>query len=153
MTPTATPRPGGISTTAWYAVANKNSGKCVDAAAAGTANGTAVQQYACNGSTAQSWQFQTTSGGYYRVVTRGATTQAWDVTGVSTADGATIQLWLYGGGNNQQWLPASEGGNLYHLVNRNSGKCLDVPSASIADGTRLQQWACNSSAAQSFALN
>jgi hypothetical protein len=152
-TPTATATSGGLSTTTWYAVVGRNSGKCVDAAAAGTANGTAVQQYACNGSTAQQWQFKTTSGGYYQVVTRNATTQAWDVSGVSAADGALIQLWAYGGGNNQQWLPVSEAGGSYHFVNRHSGKCLDVPAASTADGVRLQQYTCNGTAAQSFGLN
>jgi hypothetical protein len=152
-TSTPTPRSGGISPTAWYAVTNKNSGKCVAAAASGTANGTAVQQNACNGSFAQSWQFQATSGGYYRIVSRNATSQAWDVTGVSTADGATIQLWLYGGGSNQQWQPVAEAGGYYRFVSRHSGKCLDVPAASTADGARLQQYTCNGTGAQSFALN
>src|SRR5262245_19531854 len=92
--------PTGLTT-----VVAKHSGKCVDARAAATANGTAVQQYACNGSGAQLWQFQATSGGYYRVNSSLNAAQAWDVTGVSTADSAAVQLWAYGGGNNQQWLP------------------------------------------------
>src|SRR4051812_252014 len=62
-----------ISTSAWYSAVNKNSNKCIDAAGSGTANGTAVQQYACNGTSAQNWQFQATSGGYYKVVTRNNT--------------------------------------------------------------------------------
>src|SRR5438128_12682233 len=84
-----------ISGSVWYNVIGKTSSKCVDAAAAGTANGTLVQQYACNGTNAQQWQFQATSGGYYRVNTRGAVSQSWDVAGVSTADGGKIQLWAY----------------------------------------------------------
>jgi chitinase len=124
----------------------------VDAAAAGTANGTVVQQWACNGTNAQSWQFQATSGGYYRVVSRNNAAQAWDVAGVSTADGGKIQLWAYGGGNNQQWLPVAESGGYYHLTARHTGKCLDVPAASTADGVQLQQWTCNGTGAQSFRL-
>ncbi|GHB61106.1 hypothetical protein GCM10010331_56070 [Streptomyces xanthochromogenes] len=137
----------------WVTVAARNSGKCVDAAAAGTADGTAVQQYACNASAAQQWQFQAAGDGYVRVNNRNDASKAWDVTDVSTADSAPIQLWTYGGGANQQWLPVQEAGGAYHFVNRNSGKCLDVPSASTADGARLQQYACNGSAAQSFALD
>lgn len=156
-TPTATPTPtptgtGPISPTAWYRVVNRNSGKCVDARSGGTANGTAVQQYTCNATTAQSYQFQPTSGGYLRINNRANTAQALDVTNVSSADNAPIQLWAYGGGNNQQWLAVAEGGGYYHFVNRNSGKCLDVPGASTANSVQLAQYTCNATAAQSFQL-
>lgn len=133
-------------------VVNNNSGKCVDARAAATANGTAVQQYACNGSAAQQWQFTATDSGYFQVGSQSAPAQVWDDSGVSAADGSLIQLWTYGGGSNQQWLPVAETGGSYHFVNRYSGKCLDVPSASTADSTQLQQYTCNGTAAQSFTL-
>jgi type 1 glutamine amidotransferase len=150
--PTAPPPTGPIDPAAWYSVVNKNSGKCLDARAAGTVNGTAIQQYACNASTAQQYQFATTSGGYTRVNNRGNSAQVLDVTDVSTADNAKIQTWTYGGGNNQQWQPVAETGGYYHLVNRNSGKCLDVPAASTADSVQLVQYTCNGTAAQSFRL-
>lgn len=41
----------------WSTVVNAGSGKCLDARSAATVNGTAVQQYACNNSTAQQWSF------------------------------------------------------------------------------------------------
>jgi Ricin-type beta-trefoil lectin domain len=137
-----------------YPVANKNSSKCVDAAAAGTANGTVVQQYTCNGTNAQLWQFTATDSGYYKVLTANNTAQGWDVTGgtSATGDGVKIQLWTNSGSTNEQWQPISEGGGFYHLVARNSGKCLDVPAASTADAVQLQQWTCNGTAAQSFRL-
>jgi ricin-type beta-trefoil lectin protein len=138
--------------TGWTTVVSNNSGKCVDAAAAASANGTAVQQYACNGTTAQLWQLQATSGGYYRVNNNNNAAQVWDVTDVSTADSAPVQLWTYSSGNNQQWQPVEEANGSYHFVNRNSGKCLDVAAASTADGARVQQYACNGTAAQSFTL-
>jgi hypothetical protein len=144
--------PAAVTSGTTYTVTNSNSGKCVDARAASTANGTAIQQYSCNGTAAQQWQFTATSGGYFQVGSAASTAQTWDVTNVSVADGALIQLWAYGGGNNQQWLPVAESGGGYHLVNRNSGKCLDVPSASTADSTQLQQYTCNGTAAQSFTL-
>jgi hypothetical protein len=136
----------------WYTVVNKTSGKCVDAAAAATANGTAVQQYTCNGTTAQEWQFQATSGGYYRANNNNNAAQAWDVTNVSTANSAPIQLWSYSGGNNQQWQPVQESDGSYHFVNRNSAKCLDTPAASTADSVVLAQYDCNGTGAQSFSL-
>jgi hypothetical protein len=138
--------------TGYTTVVNKGSGKCVDARSAASADGTAVQQYTCNGSTAQNWQLVATDGGYYRVNSNLNAAEAWDVTGVSTADSALIQTWTYSGGNNQQWLPVAEADGAYHFVNRNSGKCLDVPSASTADSVQLAQYTCNGTAAQSFTL-
>jgi hypothetical protein len=141
-----------IDPSVWYPVVNRNSGKCLDARAAGTVNGTAIQQYTCNGSTAQQYQFVPAAGGYVRIANRGNTAQVLDVTNVSVNDNAAIQTWAYGGGANQQWQPVSEGGGYYHFVNRNSGKCLDVPAASSADSVQLVQYACNGTAAQSFRL-
>jgi hypothetical protein len=137
--------PTGLAT-----VVNGGSGKCLDAASAGTANGTAVQQYTCNSSTAQQWTLTTTSDGYVRINNGNAANQVVDVSDNSTVDNALVHLWAYGGGNNQQWLPVDEGAGNYHFVNRNSGKCLDVPSASTADSVQLVQYTCNGSAAQRF---
>ncbi|MFJ4626406.1 MULTISPECIES: RICIN domain-containing protein [unclassified Streptomyces] len=138
--------------TGYTTVVNKGSGKCVDARSAASADGTAVQQYTCNGSTAQNWQLTATDSGYYRVNSNLNGAEAWDVTNVSTADSAPVQLWTYSSGANQQWLPVAEADGSYHFVNRNSGKCLDVPSASTADSVQLAQYTCNGTAAQSFTL-
>jgi endoglucanase len=147
----AAPAEAQISTTTWYSLVNRNSRKCVDAAASGTANGTVVQQWSCNGTNAQNWRFEPTSGGYYKVATRNNAAQAWDVNGVSGSDGAKAQLWSYVGGGNQQWRPEAEGNGYYRFVAAHSGKCLDVPGASTAN-IQLQQWTCNGTGAQSFQL-
>ncbi|MFI5609454.1 RICIN domain-containing protein [Amycolatopsis sp. NPDC051903] len=136
----------------WVTVQAVNSGKCVDAKAAGSANGTVVQQYSCNQTASQVWQFQPTSDGYVRVNSQLNAAQAWDVTNVSKADGGLVQLWSYSNGLNQQWQPVQEASGAYHFVNRNSGKCLDVPGASTADSVQLQQYACNGTSAQSFMI-
>ncbi|MFD3608404.1 pectinesterase family protein [Streptomyces atroolivaceus] len=48
-------------------------------------------------------------------------------------------------------LPAT--GGVYQLVVKKSGKCIDVPGASAADGALLQQWGCTEGAAwQQFTL-
>jgi hypothetical protein len=156
--PTNTPLPtstgGGITPGTWYNVVNQGNGKCVDDQNGSAANGAIVQQWACNTSNAnQQWQFIASSGGYYEVVSHNGSNLAWDVTNVSTADAAPIQLWAYGGGNNQQWQPVALDSTHYKFVNRNSGKCLDVPSASTTDGVQLDQYACNGTGAQSWSLN
>ena len=137
----------------WATVVNKGSGKCVDARGAASADGTVVQQYACNSSQAQQWRFQDTSDGRVQVGNRNGATKVWDVTDVSTADSAPVQLWTYGGDANQQWQAVAEADGAYHFVNRNSGKCLDVPGASAGDSVQVQQYACNGSTAQSFYVN
>ncbi|MFF5226371.1 RICIN domain-containing protein [Dactylosporangium sp. NPDC000521] len=154
--PTSQPPATSIDPTKWYQVINTNSGKCLDGAGWGTANGTALQQWACGaaGATNQQWQFRPTSDGYYQVVNRYAPSLVWDVSGGtgSTGDGTQVHLWSYGGATNQQWLPASLGGGNFRFTARNSGKCLDVRDVSTADGALLQQWSCTGGAAQSFRL-
>lgn len=139
-----------LDPTAWYAVTNRATGKCVDARSAASANGTVVQQYTCNGTNAQRFQFQPTTGGYGRVNSQLNATQVLDVTNVSTAENAPVQLWSYGGGLNQQWQWVTEGGGYYHFVNRNSAKCLTVPGSSTVDSVQLVQAGCTGGANQSF---
>jgi hypothetical protein len=144
---------GGIDPSTWYQVINQNSNKCVDNTDGGTVNGTLVQQWTCfAGSINQGWQFRPTSDGYYQVVARRAPSIVWDVSGVSTGNDAAIHLWSYVGGGNQQWRAEAMGGGFYRFIARHSGKCLDVPRSSTADGVKLVQYDCNGTGAQSFRL-
>lgn len=98
---------GGLDLeTAWYSLTNAGNGTCVDARAAATANGTAIQQYACNGTQAQQFQFRSTDSGYRQAGIRGNPQQVIDVTGVSTADNAPLQLWSYGAGRTSNGCPS-----------------------------------------------
>ncbi|MFG2602797.1 RICIN domain-containing protein [Streptomyces sp. NPDC048514] len=150
LTAAPTPAQAAALPTGFATVVNAASGKCLDAKAAATVDGTAVQQYACNNTTAQQWSFTDAGNGYVRINNRNDTDQVADVADVSTADNAVVHLWTYGGGANQQWLPVDDGGGAFHFVNRNSGKCLDDPAASTADGVQLVQYTCNGTAAQRF---
>ncbi|MET9482256.1 lectin [Streptomyces sp. NPDC006638] len=117
-------------------------GKCVDVAAASSANGTPVQLYDCNGSAAQQWTVGTDG-------TIRALGKCLDVKDGSVADGAQLQIWDCTGANNQKWAtPAA-----LDIVNIQANKCLDVPSANQANGTRLQIYTCNGSAAQKWTVN
>jgi len=142
-----------VSTATWFNVRNQNSGSCVDATGSGTANGTTVQQWACGTQQAnQEWQFQSAGNGIYKVVSRDAQSEVWDITNLGTANGSLLQLWSYAGGQNQQWRPVSVGNGVYKFVGVASGRCLDVPAASTANGVRLEIYDCNGTAAQSFQL-
>jgi aryl-phospho-beta-D-glucosidase BglC (GH1 family) len=145
---------GTINTSSWFNIINANSGLCVDAANSATANGTFVQQWACGAQLLnQEWQLQAQGNGHYSIVNRNAPGEVLDVTGQGTANGSLIQLWSYGGGSNQQWMPVALGNGGYKLVGVGSGRCLDVPAASTANGVHLQIYDCNGTAAQGFSLS
>ncbi len=48
--------------------------------------------------------------------------------------------------------PPPSGAGYFTVVNQYTGKCLDVAAGSTADGAKIQQWACNGSAAQQWRL-
>jgi hypothetical protein len=134
-------------------VVNQNSSACVDATGFGTTNGTPVQQWASgNQQSNQEWQFQPTDSGFFKVVGRGASAEAWDATNFGTSNGTPIQIWQFGGGANQQGQPVSMGNGNFKFVGRASGRCLDVPGASTANGVHLQLYDCNGTGAQSWRL-
>ncbi|MDG4824824.1 glycosyl hydrolase family 18 protein [Asanoa sp. WMMD1127] len=116
-------------------------GKCVDVAAASTANGTAVQLYTCNGTNAQTWTVS--SDGTLRALGK-----CMDVASGSTANGANVQLWDCNGSGAQVWQAQSN----QTLRNPQSNKCLDVRDNSSADGARLQIWDCFAGANQRWVL-
>ncbi len=116
-------------------------GKCVDVAGSQAVNGTAVQLYTCNGSSAQSWTVPGDG-------TLQALGKCLDVTGQGLANGTKIQLWDCNGSGAQQWVAQPDG----HLENPQSGRVLHVPGGSTTDGTRLQIWDANGNAWQVWRL-
>ncbi|MFD4791777.1 glycoside hydrolase family 19 protein [Streptomyces sp. NPDC058459] len=114
-------------------------GKCVDVAAANSANGTPVQLYDCNGTNAQRWS--NPGDGTLRALGK-----CLDVAGGNTADGTPVQLWDCNGTAAQQWaLPAAR-----DIVNPQADKCLDVTGNNSANGTRLEIWTCGGGANQKW---
>ncbi|GLW46633.1 hydrolase [Streptomyces sp. NBRC 14336] len=116
-------------------------GKCVDVAGANPANGTPVQLYDCNGTSAQQWTVG--SDGTIRALGK-----CLDVTGNGTANGSTVQLWDCTGGPNQRWTVTAA----RDIVNPQANKCLDVTGNNPANGTRLQIWSCTGGANQKWTV-
>ncbi|MFI0240504.1 ricin-type beta-trefoil lectin domain protein [Streptomyces sp. NPDC016845] len=116
-------------------------GKCVDVAAANSANGTPVQLYDCNGTTAQQWTVG--SDGTIRALGK-----CLDVTSGGTADGTKVQLYDCNGSAAQKWAVSSAN----DIVNPQANKCLDVTGNSSANGTRLQIWTCSGGANQKWTV-
>ncbi|MCF3136398.1 chitinase [Streptomyces olivochromogenes] len=114
-------------------------GKCLDVAGANSADGTPVQLYDCNGTSAQQWTVGTDG-------TIRALGKCLDVTGNSTANGAKTQLWTCTGGANQKWTVTAA----HDIVNPQADKCLDVTDNSSANGARAQIWSCTGAANQKW---
>jgi hypothetical protein len=119
-----------------------NGAKCVDDSDAGTNNGTAIQIWTCNATSAQSWAWNSGDG------TLRVSGKCMDVTGGGTANATQIQLWDCNGTGAQEWRWRQQS----RLVNPQSGRCLDATGGGTADGTRLQIWDCNDTAAQDWHL-
>ncbi|MGS0683965.1 glycosyl hydrolase family 18 protein [Nakamurella sp. GG22] len=116
-------------------------GKCVDVKASGTANGTGIQLYSCNGTEAQRWT----------VVTDGtlrAIGKCMDVVGSGLVNGTKVQLYTCNATGAQLWRPAADG----TLRNPQSGKCLSVAGTGSANGTPLHIWTCGAKVNQLWRL-
>jgi lysophospholipase L1-like esterase len=114
------------------------SGKCLDVNGGSSADGTAVQIWSCNNTTAQVWT--ASSDGTLRALGK-----CLDVTGAGTANGTPVEVWDCNGGGNQQWQPYNGG-----YRNPVYGRCLDDPASSTTDGTQSVIWDCNGGANQQW---
>jgi cytolysin (calcineurin-like family phosphatase) len=124
-------------------------GKCMDVNGAGSADGTNIQQWTCNGSGAQSFRVDGLGGSLVRLVNPGSG-KCVDVSGAGRADGTNIQLWTCNGTSAQSFELRDAGGGRVEMRNPSSGKCVDVNASGTADGTNIQLWTCNGTGAQLF---
>jgi predicted alpha-1,2-mannosidase len=117
-------------------------GKCVDVDHSGTADGTKIDLYTCNGTNAQNW-----------TVPGDGTLRAFgkciDVTKSGVANDTLVQLYGCNNSGAQEWTYIASTGA---LLNPESGKCLDDPRSTTTDGTQLQIYTCNGGANQRWTL-
>ncbi len=139
------------STEAWYTlnamvgtggsrtgpVVSAATNKCLDVSGSGTADGTKIQIWTCNGTAAQQWTIG--SDGTLRALGK-----CLDVKSSGTANGTIVQLWTCNGTGAQTWSVQTNGS----LVNPQSGRCLDVSGNGTADGTQIHIWDCHGGANQ-----
>ncbi|HEX4788756.1 MAG TPA: lectin [Actinospica sp.] len=116
-------------------------GLCLDDNGAGATNGTKVQIWGCNGSSAQQWTIASNG----TVQTQGG---CLDVSNGGTADGTLVQWYTCNSSGAQVWQVGADNA----LVNPQSGKCLDDPNSTTTAGTQLQLFTCNQTGAQSWTL-
>ncbi|MFC7896603.1 PQQ-dependent sugar dehydrogenase [Streptomyces sp. NPDC057381] len=116
-------------------------GKCLDVDNAGTTDGTAVQLWSCNQSSAQEWTVAADG-------TLRALGKCLDVSGGASADGTRVQLWTCNGTGAQKWAAQPDG----TVRNPQSGKCLDASGGTWNDGTPVHLWTCHTGPNQKWTL-
>ena len=126
-------------------------GSCMDVNGAGTANGTRIPEWTCNGTAAQSFAVDDLGGGWSRIVNTNSN-KCVDAYANATADGTNIQLYDCNGSGAQAWQFVDVGnGNVnVRIVGKTSGKCIDVFKSLTADGTNVQLWTCNGGNCQTW---
>ncbi len=133
-----------------YTITSAFSGKCVDIAAASTANGAQVQQYQCNGTGAQKFAVTNMGQGWYRLINTNSG-KAIDIASASTADGAKVQQYTDNGTGAQRFsIKPGADATTFVIANETSGKCLDVADWSTNDSGKIQQWSCSGNVNQAW---
>ncbi|WP_241741219.1 RICIN domain-containing protein [Streptomyces sp. L2] len=121
-------------------------GKCLDVQGSGKTNGTPVQIYTCNDTSAQRWQVFGDDGGY---ALRNINAQkCLDVKSSDDANGTKIQIWTCNGSAAQRWNFDAHAAS--ELRNAATDKCLDLNS--FANGKDSWLWSCDNSDGQKFRL-
>lgn len=137
-----------------YVIINVNSGKASDVRNGAAGNNAVVQQYSANGTNAQRWFIRDSGAGYYLQSALG--NWVLDLSGGNTANGAAIRLYTPNGTASQLFVVSCSGVTVpvdTAVIIKSAGNAnlvFDVPSASMANGTRIQLYAANGTNAQRF---
>ncbi|GAA4736631.1 hypothetical protein GCM10023263_93880 [Phytohabitans rumicis] len=110
--------------------------RCLDAA--GTADGSNVRLYDCNGTAGQVWRVHDPQSDGRFALRNPTSGRCLDITGAATANGADTQLYACNG-QVQQWWQRQPNGS---LRNPNSGRCLQPASWGTGNDTNIQIYDC-----------
>jgi chitinase len=124
-------------------------GSRLDDSGGSTANGNKVQIWQAAGNANQQWNFSNIGGNTFNIAVN-LGPYCLDANG--GASGTAVHLWSCGGYDNQKWTAIAQQ-NGFQFQNP-AGTCLDVAGAGTANGTVVQNYACNGNdTAQIWAVN
>jgi hypothetical protein len=139
---------------AQYTITSIGSGRVLDVRGAAMQQGTPVQQYANNGTTAQRWSFVLLNSGGYAIVPAAAPALSLDVSGGSSANGTKLVIWGNNNTNAQKFslvvAPRNHPDGIYTISLASGNRVLDVNGGGTANGTNIHIWGPNSTDAQKF---
>jgi beta-glucosidase len=124
-----------------------NPGFCMDVQGAGTANGTAVQGYTCNGTGAQIFTVRDAGNGTVVLVNGD---KCIDIPGADAGNANRVQISDCNNGPGQLLVLTRTAESAYALKNAGSNKCIEVQVPDAADSTPIQLNDCNDTSGQLF---
>ena len=124
----------------WISFKNQNSGKCLDVAGGRTFNGTNVQVYKCNGSDAQKWFYDASSG----FIRSGLNSNKCLDNGGQHKNNGKLVIWKCKNSNNMRWDLI--GNTIVPRKNHNYA----VDGYGTSDSSNVGMWSNNGSAKQQW---
>jgi chitinase len=128
---TSPPVVNGAFPSGTYTIVNDYSGLCVDVTSRSTAAGGVIQQYACNGTPAQTFQVVSEGSGWYKIVNTNSQLP------IDVKSNATITV------------ADSSDPTAFSIMGETSGSCIDDTNWSTT-AIHLQLWACSGNTNQSW---
>ena len=127
-----------------YTFINKCNGLALDMSGGGApANGTNVQLWTRNNSTAQQWYLtpqKLIADGTYKLGNIANSNMQIEVSNSSWVDGGNVQIWTSHEGYCQQWHITAGSDGLYTIMNAYSGLVMDAAGWGTDNGTNVHQW-------------
>lgn len=141
----------------WYRIVNVGDGMALALAESSSANGVNACTVAIANNANQYWKLNrilpTLDNGKYAIISTTDSEWALDIQGGSLSDCAAVIVADPSDASSQVFeVTYNSATGYYAITNENSGKCLDVPGASVDQTTRLQQYASNGTWAQQWSI-
>jgi hypothetical protein len=143
------PAAGGV-----YTIASGASGKCLDVASAGTANGGLLVQVACSAA-AFDQQFTATSQNSAFGLVNGNSSKCVDVPYSATTSGTQLWQWTCGASANQTWsfTVSTAASGKYLIKSALNGLCISNKDGSTAGNNPIVQETCSDISRMQWSFN
>ncbi|WP_346836715.1 RICIN domain-containing protein [Microbulbifer sp. SAOS-129_SWC] len=123
-----------------YTAKAVHSGLCLDVPSSSTANGKQLQQWGCNGTAAQQFDFIYAGSGQYEVINVNSG-KCIDIYWSQTGNGTPVQQYSCNQGSNQRFLVEGTGNGAFLIKSALSGnKPIDVSDVSMDAGAKIHLW-------------
>lgn len=130
-----------------------NTDYAIDVSSAGTSNGTNIQAYQNNGSSAQKWKFKPAKAEddtlYYTFQSQVDGSQYLWIDNNSSSSGVNIWTWEFHGSSGGYFALKKYSDGYYQIKNI-KGTCVDLSGGTASNGSNIQAYTCNDSNAQKW---
>ena len=136
----------------YYVQSAKDSSMVLDVVGGSSENGSNIQLFQKNNTSAQQWEVTYNSATDDYNIINLASRKSLDVAAAGVSDGTNIQLWDSNGTCAQRWKIVRTSGDEIKILSSCSFKALDVSAGNIVSGSNIQLWVDNATNAQKWKL-